>query len=58
MSTTLFKDFTFEALTAYHVPEGHNVVACTGIPLWCDWNYRGSRSHTGWIIDFAELKAV
>ncbi|STL80076.1 6-pyruvoyl tetrahydrobiopterin synthase [Escherichia coli] len=35
------------------------MVACTGIPLWCDWKLPGkSIRHTGWIIDFAELKAA
>ncbi len=35
------------------------MVACTGIPLWCDWKLPGEVDpHTGWIIDFAELKAA
>lgn len=60
MSTTLFKDFTFEAAHRLpHVRKGINVVACTGIPLWCDWKLTGEVDpHTGWIIDFAELKAA
>ncbi len=59
MSTTLFKDFTFEAATAYHTSrKGINVVACTGIPYGATGNYRGSRSAYGLDYRFAELKAA
>ncbi len=59
MSTTLFKDFTFEPLTAYHTSrKGINVVACTGILYGATGNYRGSRSAYGLDYHFAELKAA
>ncbi|SPX17060.1 6-pyruvoyl tetrahydrobiopterin synthase [Escherichia coli] len=35
------------------------MVACTGIPLWVRLEITGEVDpHTGWIIDFAELKAA
>ena len=55
MSTTLFKDFTFEA--AHRLPprpgEGINVVACTGHSFMVRLEITGEVDpHTGWIIDF------
>ncbi len=60
MSTTLFKDFTFEAAHRLpHVPEGHKCGRLHGHSFMVRLEITGEvNPHTGWIIDFAELKAA
>ena len=60
MSTTLFKDFTFEAAHHLpHVPEGHKCGRLHGHSFMVRLEITGEVDpHTGWIIDFAELKAA
>ena len=60
MSTTLFKDFTFEAAHRLpHVPEGHKCGRLHGHSFMVRLEITGEVDpHTGWIIDFAELKAA
>ena len=60
MPTTLFKDFTFEA--AHHlpnVPEGHKCGRLHGHSFMVHLEITGEvDAHTGWVMDFAELKAA
>lgn len=60
MATTLFKDFVFEA--AHHlpnVPAGHKCGRLHGHSFLVRLEITGEvDAHTGWIIDFAELKAA
>ncbi|STU62038.1 queuosine biosynthesis protein QueD [Klebsiella pneumoniae subsp. ozaenae] len=60
MSTTLFKDFTFEAAHHLpHVPEGHKCGRLHGHSFMVRLEITGEVDpHTGWIMDFAELKAA
>ncbi|SQD02079.1 6-pyruvoyl tetrahydrobiopterin synthase [Escherichia coli] len=60
MSTTLFKDFTFEAAHRLpHVPEGHKCGRLPRHSFMVRLEITGEVDpHTGWIIDFAELKAA
>ena len=60
MSTTLFKDFTFEAAHRLpHVPEGHKCGRLHGHSFMVRLEITGEIDpHTGWIMDFAELKAA
>ena len=60
MSTTLFKDFTFEAAHRLpHVPEGHKCGRLHGHSFMVRLEITGEVDpHTGWIMDFAELKAA
>ena len=60
MSTTLFKDFTFEAAHRLpHVPQGHKCGRLHGHSFMVRLEITGEVDpHTGWIIDFAELKAA
>nr|VUD27105.1 6-pyruvoyl tetrahydrobiopterin synthase [Salmonella sp. NCTC 7297] len=59
MSTTLFKDFTFEAAHRLpHVPEGHKCGRLHGHSFMVRLEITGEVDpHTGWIMDFADLKA-
>lgn len=60
MKTTLYKDFTFEA--AHHlpnVPKGHKCGRLHGHSFVVRLEITGEvDKHTGWIIDFAELKMI
>ena len=60
MITALFKDFTFEA--AHHlpnVPKGHKCGRLHGHSFVVRIEITGEvDKHTGWIMDFAELKAI
>jgi len=60
MATTLFKDFMFEA--AHHlpnVPAGHKCGRLHGHSFLVRLEITGEvDAHTGWIMDFAELKAA
>lgn len=60
MATTLFKDFMFEA--AHHlpnVPAGHKCGRLHGHSFLVRLEITGDvDAHTGWILDFAELKAA
>ncbi|EDM1755759.1 6-carboxytetrahydropterin synthase QueD [Salmonella enterica subsp. diarizonae] len=60
MSTTLYKDFTFEAAHRLpHVPEGHKCGRLHGHSFTVRLEITGEVDlHTGWIIDFADLKAA
>lgn len=60
MSTTLFKDFTFEAAHHLpHVPAGHKCGRLHGHSFMVRLEITGEVDpHTGWIMDFAELKAA
>ena len=60
MSTTLFKDFTFEAAHRLPlVPQGHKCGRLHGHSFMVRLEITGEVDpHTGWIIDFAELKAA
>lgn len=60
MSTTLFKDFTFEAAHHLpHVPKGHKCGRLHGHSFMVRLEITGEVDpHTGWIMDFAELKAA
>ena len=57
MSTTLFKDFTFEAAHHLpHVPEGHKCGRLHGHSFMVRLEITGEVDpHTGWIMDFAEF---
>lgn len=60
MSTTLFKEFQFEA--AHHlpnVPTGHKCGRLHGHSFLVRLEITGEvDAHTGWVMDFAELKAA
>lgn len=60
MSTTLFKEFQFEA--AHHlpsVPAGHKCGRLHGHSFLVRLEITGEvDAHTGWVMDFAELKAA
>lgn len=60
MTITLFKDFTFEAAHLLpHVPVGHKCGRLHGHSFMVRLEITGEiNQNTGWIIDFAELKAV
>ncbi|WP_166879654.1 6-carboxytetrahydropterin synthase QueD [Enterobacter sp. Ap-1006] len=60
MSTTLFKDFTFEAAHHLpHVPEGHKCGRLHGHSFMVRLEITGEVDpYTGWIMDFSELKAA
>lgn len=60
MATTLFKDFQFEAAHRLpHVPEGHKCGRLHGHSFRVRLEVTGEVDpHTGWVMDFAELKAV
>lgn len=60
MKTTLYKDFTFEAAHRLpNVPEGHKCGRLHGHSFVVRLEITGEvDKHTGWIIDFAELKAI
>ncbi len=60
MATTLFKDFQFEAAHRLpHVPEGHKCGRLHGHSFMVRLEVTGEVDpHTGWVMDFAELKAV
>ena len=59
MSTTLFKDFTFEAAHHLpHVPEGHKCGRLHGHSFMVRLEITGEVDpHTGWIMDFADETA-
>ncbi|NIH16413.1 6-carboxytetrahydropterin synthase QueD [Serratia symbiotica] len=60
MANTLFKDFQFEAAHRLsHVPEGHKCARLHGHSFMVRLEVTGEvNHHTGWVMDFAELKAV
>ena len=60
MKTTLYKDFTFEAAHRLpNVPNGHKCGRLHGHSFVVRLEITGEvDKHTGWIIDFAELKAI
>lgn len=60
MKTTLYKDFTFEAAHRLpNVPEGHKCGRLHGHSFVVRLEITGEVDpNTGWIIDFAELKAI
>lgn len=60
MKTTLYKDFTFEAAHRLpNVPDGHKCGRLHGHSFVVRLEITGEvDKHTGWIIDFAELKAI
>ena len=60
MKTTLYKDFTFEAAHRLpNVPKGHKCGRLHGHSFVVRLEITGEvDKHTGWIIDFAELKAI
>ncbi|NLS43105.1 6-carboxytetrahydropterin synthase QueD [BEV proteobacterium] len=60
MVTTLFKDFQFEAAHHLpHVPEGHKCGRLHGHSFMVRLEITGEVDpHTGWVMDFADLKAV
>jgi 6-pyruvoyl tetrahydropterin synthase/QueD family protein len=60
MNTTLYKDFSFEAAHRLpNVPEGHKCGRLHGHSFVVRLEITGEvDKHTGWIIDFAELKAI
>jgi 6-pyruvoyltetrahydropterin/6-carboxytetrahydropterin synthase len=60
MKTTLYKDFTFEAAHLLpNVPVGHKCGRLHGHSFVVRLEITGEvDKHTGWIIDFAELKAT
>ena len=60
MSTTLFKDFQFEAAHLLpHVPEGHKCGRLHGHSFMIRIEVTGEvDAHSGWVMDFAELKAA
>lgn len=60
MSTTLYKDFTFEAAHRLpHVPEGHKCGRLHRHSFMVRLEITGEVDpHTGWIMDFADLKAA
>ena len=60
MSTTLFKEFQFESAHRLpHVPEGHKCGRLHGHSFLVRLEITGEvDAHTGWVMDFAELKAA
>ena len=60
MKTTLYKDFTFEAAHRLpNVPNGHKCGRLHGHSFVVRLEITGEvDKHTGWIIDFAELKEI
>lgn len=60
MSTTIFKDFTFEAAHMLpHVPEGHKCGRLHGHSFNLRVELRGQVDQfTGWIVDFGDVKAA
>ncbi|MCG2878119.1 6-carboxytetrahydropterin synthase QueD, partial [Obesumbacterium proteus] len=60
MTTTLFKDFQFEAAHHLpHVPEGHKCGRLHGHSFLVRIEITGEvDAYTGWVMDFAELKAA
>lgn len=58
MSTTIFKEFQFEAAHRLpHVPEGHKCGRLHGHSFLVRLELSGEVDvHTGWLIDFAEVK--
>ncbi|AHG21243.1 6-carboxy-5,6,7,8-tetrahydropterin synthase [Chania multitudinisentens RB-25] len=60
MATTLFKDFMFEAAHRLpHVPAGHKCGRLHGHSFMVRLEVTGEvDAYTGWVMDFAELKAV
>lgn len=60
MTITLFKDFTFEAAHRLpHVAQGHKCGRLHGHSFTVRLEVTGEvDAHTGWVIDFAELKAA
>ncbi|CQH16891.1 sulfite reductase subunit alpha [Yersinia frederiksenii] len=60
MSTTLFKDFQFEAAHLLpHVPEGHKCGRLHGHSFMVRIEVTGEvDAHSGWVMDFADLKAA
>ncbi|NIG98050.1 MAG: hypothetical protein G5701_01590 [Serratia symbiotica] len=60
MATTLFKEFPFEAAHRLpHVPEGHKCARLHGHSFMVRLEVTGEVTpHIGWMMDFAELKAV
>ena len=56
----IYKDFTFEAAHLLpHVPEGHKCGRLHGHSFFVRIVVSGEPDpHTGWIIDFSEIKAV
>lgn len=59
MTTTLFKEFQFEAAHRLpHVPQGHKCGRLHGHSFLVRIEIRGEVDpHTGWVMDFADLKA-
>ncbi len=60
MPTTLFKDFHIEAAHRLpHVPAGHKCGRLHGHSFMIRLELTGEiDAHTGWLMDFAELKAA
>ncbi len=60
MSTTLFKDFQFEAAHRLpHVPAGHKCGRLHGHSFMVRIEVTGEvDAHSGWVMDFADLKAA
>lgn len=60
MSTTIYKDFTFEAAHKLpHVPEGHKCGRLHGHSFMVRLEITGEvDAHSGWIIDFSEVKGI
>ncbi len=60
MPTTIFKEFIFEAAHRLpHVPEGHKCGRLHGHSFLVRLEITGEVDpHTGWIVDFADLKAA
>ena len=60
MTTTLFKDFMFEAAHRLpHVPEGHKCGRLHGHSFTVRIEISGEVDpHTGWIMDFGDIKQV
>lgn len=60
MITTLYKDFTFESAHRLpHVPAGHKCGRLHGHSFLVRLAVTGEVDpHTGWIMDFADLKAA
>ncbi|MET4865628.1 6-carboxytetrahydropterin synthase QueD [Morganella psychrotolerans] len=58
MTTTIFKEFQFEAAHHLpHVPEGHKCGRLHGHSFLVRLELSGNvDAHTGWLIDFAEVK--
>ena len=60
MSTTIFKDFTFEAAHKLpHVPDGHKCGRLHGHSFNLRVEIRGAVDpFTGWIVDFGDVKVA